>query len=101
MIDYFCLFFKFKPNSLFFNQTKDDPVPNFGIHGYDNRYPKMRPIFYAIGPDFKQNFITHPFENINLYSLFNHLLHIQPAPNNGSIHNLKHILSDTSLSRLI
>lgn len=53
-----------------------------------------------MGPDFKQSFITYPFENIHLYSLFAHILNIEPAPNNGSIHNIKHILSETSLSRL-
>lgn len=60
----------------------------------------MNPIFYAMGPDFKRGFQTDPFENVNVYALMSHLLNINPAPNNGSIYNVQHILSARSLQRL-
>jgi hypothetical protein len=54
----------------------------------------MHPIFIARGPAFKKKYVASPFESVNVYSLLCHLLDISPRPNNGSLDNIKHILSD-------
>jgi len=61
-------------------------------HGYDNRDPEMFGIFLAGGPGFKNGLQTEPFENIHLYELMAHLLDIKPAPNDGDLETLRHIL---------
>ena len=61
-------------------------------HGYDNMEPDMFGIFLAGGPDFKNGLQTEPFENIHLYELMTHLLDIEPAPNDGDLKTLRHIL---------
>lgn len=53
-----------------------------------------------MGPDFKKNFSSEIFESVNIYSLMCHLLRINPSPNNGSIENVKHLLSDESRKRI-
>ncbi|KAK3577563.1 hypothetical protein CHS0354_026532, partial [Potamilus streckersoni] len=67
-----------------------------GNHGYDNIYKSMHALFLAYGPDFKKNFTTPPFENIELYNMMAELLGIEPAPNNGTLGSLHHILSSPS-----
>ena len=66
------------------------------FHGYDNLLPSMRPIFIAEGPSFRINHQIEPFNSVNLYSLFCHILRIQPAPNNGSLSLVSHMLSKSS-----
>lgn len=54
----------------------------------------MRPIFFARGPAFKKNLeFSEAFEVINVYPLACHLLGIEPAPNNGSLTNVRFILN--------
>jgi len=65
-----------------------------GDHGYDNGLPSMHPIFIAHGPAFKKNYVAAPFETVNIYPLMCHLLEVTPRSNNGSLDNIKHILSD-------
>jgi len=58
--------------------------PNWGgkirsaaTHGFDiNETTTMGAIFYADGPDFKEDLIIEPFENIHVYSLIAELLGI-------------------------
>ncbi|XP_015795008.1 ectonucleotide pyrophosphatase/phosphodiesterase family member 5 [Tetranychus urticae] len=66
------------------------------FHGYDNLLPSMRPIFLAEGPLFKPSYLIEPFHSVNLYSLFCHILKIQPGPNDGSLSSISHILTDTN-----
>lgn len=69
-------------------------------HGYDNNLLSMRPLFMASGPGFKTNYtFEDPIEMINLYSLFCHLLQVQPSSTNeGSVEEVAHILSSKSSS---
>ncbi|XP_049756755.1 ectonucleotide pyrophosphatase/phosphodiesterase family member 3 isoform X1 [Elephas maximus indicus] len=63
-----------------------------GNHGYDNEFKSMEAIFLAHGPSFKEKTEVEPFENIEVYNLMCDLLHIQPAPNNGTHGSLNHLL---------
>eukprot|EP00069_Balaena_mysticetus_P020421 bmy_12935T0 len=49
-------------------------------------------IFLAHGPSFKQQTEVEPFDNIEIYNLMCDLLHIQPAPNNGTHGSLNCLL---------
>ena len=65
-----------------------------GNHGYDNDLKSMRPLFLAAGPGFKENYsFTETVDMINMYSLFCHLLEIDPSPNNGTLERVGHFLS--------
>ena len=64
-----------------------------GNHGYDNNYLDMHGIFFAIGPDFKQDYKTGTLENIDIYPLLANLLHIIPNQNiDGNFEHIKFIL---------
>ncbi|XP_058422244.1 ectonucleotide pyrophosphatase/phosphodiesterase family member 3-like [Diceros bicornis minor] len=63
-----------------------------GTHGYDNKFKSMEAIFLAYGPSFKEKTEIEPFENIEVYNLICDLLHIHPAPNNGTHGSLNHLL---------
>ncbi|XP_037078699.1 ectonucleotide pyrophosphatase/phosphodiesterase family member 1-like [Pollicipes pollicipes] len=63
-----------------------------GMHGYDNDLVDMRSFFVAHGPSFKRNFTADPFENIQLYSLFQTLLGLPDIENNATKHSLDHLL---------
>ncbi len=54
-----------------------------GEHGYDNDDPQMRALFVAHGPDFRQGLVVPEFDNVDVYPLLMHLLHIQPQLNDG------------------
>jgi len=56
-----------------------------GTHGYDNEDPAMRAIFYAKGPDFKENYQRPAFQNIHLYPLLAKLLNLQAAETDGQL----------------
>ncbi|KAL7648217.1 UNVERIFIED_CONTAM: hypothetical protein RMT77_000120 [Armadillidium vulgare] len=55
-----------------------------GVHGYDSHSSSMNGLFIAYGPAFKENFQLKPFQNVELYNFFCHLLGVEPAPNNGT-----------------
>jgi predicted AlkP superfamily pyrophosphatase or phosphodiesterase len=59
------------------------PHPLLGEHGYDNDGPKMRALFIAHGPSFKQHLTVPVFDNINVYALLARLLDIKPLRNDG------------------
>ncbi|XP_062607940.1 uncharacterized protein LOC134269752 isoform X1 [Saccostrea cucullata] len=63
-----------------------------GNHGWDNLYKSMHALFLAHGPGFKEKLQIEPFENIELYNMMSELLGISPAPNNGTMGSLHHIL---------
>uniref|UniRef100_A0A9L0J5P7 Ectonucleotide pyrophosphatase/phosphodiesterase family member 3 n=2 Tax=Equus TaxID=9789 RepID=A0A9L0J5P7_EQUAS len=73
-------------------RSKDFSYCGGGTHGYDNKFKSMEAIFLAHGPSFKEKTEIEPFENIELYNLICDLLHIQPAPNNGTHGSLNHLL---------
>ncbi|XP_065321830.1 ectonucleotide pyrophosphatase/phosphodiesterase family member 7-like isoform X3 [Gordionus sp. m RMFG-2023] len=66
---------------------------NNSNHGFDNSHPDSWPIFFAQGPSFKSGFQTDSINSIDIYELMCHILKITPAPNNGSLANIRHILS--------
>ncbi|KFZ63453.1 Ectonucleotide pyrophosphatase/phosphodiesterase family member 3, partial [Podiceps cristatus] len=65
---------------------------NRGNHGYNNEFKSMEAIFLAYGPSFKEKTEVDAFENIEVYNLMCDLLHITPAPNNGTHGSLNHLL---------
>ncbi len=72
--------------------NKDPKRFDAGTHGYDNFLPSMGATFIACGPSFKKNVVIEPFLNIHIYDLIAELLKINPAPNDGSLDSLRHIL---------
>lgn len=72
-------------------QAFRDRLPS-GTHGYDNREAKMHAFFLAHGPDFKEGFKMHTFQNVHLYDLMAHLEGLKPAPNDGSLDSVKVML---------
>lgn len=60
-----------------------------GENGYSNTLKDMHPFFVARGPAFKENFISDPFELVDIYPLICSILGIEPAPNNGSLARVK------------
>ena len=69
-------------------------IDSRGNHGYSNQFPDMLPFFLAQGPAFKEGFVSEPFENVHIYSLMCHILGIKPAPNNGSLQVVHHLLKE-------
>jgi len=67
-----------------------------GGHGYDPlKYDSMHPIFLAMGPAFKKKYsFTNSLPNVNIYPLMCHILDLTPAPNNGSLENVRHMLAE-------
>lgn len=63
-----------------------------GNHGYSNRIPSMYPFFIARGPSFREGYLSEPFRNVDIYPLICDILGIQPAPNNGSLMRVQHLL---------
>ncbi|NWR66004.1 ENPP3 phosphodiesterase, partial [Bucorvus abyssinicus] len=63
-----------------------------GNHGYNNEFKSMEAIFLGYGPSFKEKTEVDAFENIEVYNLMCDLLHITPAPNNGTHGSLNHLL---------
>ncbi|XP_023252276.1 ectonucleotide pyrophosphatase/phosphodiesterase family member 7-like [Seriola lalandi dorsalis] len=58
---------------------------NKGDHGFHNGEMDMKTIFRAFGPAFRRNFLSEPFDSVHIYPLMCKLLHIDPAPHNGSL----------------
>ncbi|XP_050729429.1 venom phosphodiesterase-like [Eriocheir sinensis] len=68
-------------------------LTNLGNHGYDYYQTTMNALFIATGPEFLQSTVVAPFHNIELYNLMCHLTGVEPAPNNGTLGSLYHILA--------
>lgn len=63
-------------------------------HGFDNRSASMRTFFAAKGPAFKKDERVAPFESVHVYELMSHILNLEPAPNDGSIDSINHVLAN-------
>lgn len=48
------------------------------------RNKEMQGIFIAHGPNIKQGHTVDLVPNVDVYNFLSHLLHVSPAPNNGS-----------------
>lgn len=73
-------------------QWKTRPMTDLGNHGYDHELASMAAMLIAIGPDFRQGMVAPPMQNVHLYELLAHLLHIRPAPNDGSFDSVRALL---------
>lgn len=66
-----------------------------GMHGYDvEKFPAMRGIFYAEGPDLKSGVRIPAFENVNIYPLIARLLGLDAPKTDGSLEVLKGVLKE-------
>lgn len=63
-----------------------------GAHGFDNANTDMHAIFYAKGPAFKKGLVSEPLHNIDIYPLIAKILNINPAPVDGKIERINHLL---------
>lgn len=74
------------------SQNNSKGVP--GEHGYNNSLPSMHPFFIAMGPSFKTGATVNFFNMVDIYPLMCHILHLTPAPNNGSLYVVKNLLKE-------
>jgi len=79
--------------SVFRKPTKPE-YQTGGTHGFDNNNKDMDAIFFAYGPDFKENYTMGTFQNVNVYPLLAHLLDLTPAKTDGNLSNVKEMLRD-------
>lgn len=63
-----------------------------GGHGYDNESPLMRASFIAVGPAFKNGYVSEPFESVDVYNLMVKILDLKPAKNDGKWKRIKKVL---------
>jgi ectonucleotide pyrophosphatase/phosphodiesterase family protein 5 len=50
----------------------------YGVHGYDNQYESMHPIFFAYGNMIKSNNVVEPFDSVDLMFLFCEIIGLTP-----------------------
>ena len=75
--------------------VRDNPNSFRGAtHGYDHRLPSMQALFVARGPAFIEGVVVEPFANVHLYSLMTHILGLEPAPNDGDLGAVQHLLQE-------
>ena len=73
-----------------------DATRRRGEHSYPPETPEMRATFVATGPDFISGTQLPAFDNVDVYPLMAHLLHITPAANDGTLQPLLPALRDTA-----
>ncbi|XP_061099959.1 ectonucleotide pyrophosphatase/phosphodiesterase family member 5 [Conger conger] len=76
-------------------QNRSDGLMH-GNHGYDNALPSMHPVFVARGPAFRQGYNKTWARSVDLYPLMCHILDLPPAPNNGSLANVRDLLREAT-----
>ncbi|HET8899416.1 MAG TPA: ectonucleotide pyrophosphatase/phosphodiesterase, partial [Rhodanobacteraceae bacterium] len=69
---------------------------SLGEHGYDNADPRMRALFIAHGPAFRQGVLVPEFPNTDVYPLMMHLLGVPAQPNDGNFNQVSGMLRPTS-----
>jgi predicted AlkP superfamily pyrophosphatase or phosphodiesterase len=74
-------------------QFANAPAPIKGAHGYDPNSPDMQVIFYAYGPDFKKNYKSKGFINVDVYPLLAYLLGVNPEKTDGDFNRIKGVLA--------
>ena len=63
---------------------KQTTIKGVGAHGFDpERFPEMKAIFYATGPDVKPGVKIAPFRNVDVYDFVCGILGLKPAKNDG------------------
>lgn len=85
-------------SAIFPDNTSKDNYTTVGVHGYNPiKVEKMRPFFLAVGPAFKKGYKAKTFDSVDIYPLMCYILGITPAPNNGSLENVKGMLLERSI----
>lgn len=79
-------------------ETEPGRYPS-GSHGYDPELVSMGALFVARGPSFVPGLVSEPFENIHVYELICHLLGVPPAPNDGDLDAVRHLLREPGPGR--
>ncbi|CRK99499.1 CLUMA_CG012818, isoform A [Clunio marinus] len=77
------------------------PTNKYGVHGYDNAYESMHPIFFAYGHLIKDDNVVNPFDTVDLFFLFCEILGLEP-PNylKGNRENILGILRNMETNKL-
>ena len=63
-----------------------------GDHGFHHELEEMGALFLAAGPGLERGRTVPPFSNVHLYELMCHLMGLEPAPNDGSLEAVRHLL---------
>ncbi len=63
-----------------------------GTHGYDPASPSMHGIFLARGPAFEAGTLSAGIESIHIYELLCAIFGVDPAPNDGRLNAVRHLL---------
>lgn len=79
--------------------AKPSVGPVRGEHGFAPETPGMHATFVAAGPSFRPGTTLPAFDNVDIYPLLAHLLHLRPALNDGSLAPLLPALRDAITSR--
>lgn len=66
-----------------------------GDHGQDPSDPAMHGLFVAAGPAFLQDVRVERFESVEIYNLLATALGIEPAPNDGRLERVEHLLVES------
>lgn len=75
------------------------PTTKYGVHGYDNTYESMHPIFFAYGHSIKTENVVAPFDTVDLMHLFCEILGLDvPDYVKGNRVNILGILKENSAS---
>ncbi|KAL4233252.1 hypothetical protein ACF0H5_007936 [Mactra antiquata] len=85
--------------AIFPDDASKNDYKTIGVHGYNPaQVMNMRPFFLAMGPAFKKGFSLKSLNNVDIYPLMCYILGLTPAPNNGSLENVKDMLVEKSIT---
>jgi alkaline phosphatase D len=66
-------------------KAKTAEIKGVGAHGFDPaKFPEMKAIFYAEGPDIEPGVKLASFKNVNVYDFVCGILGLKPAKNDGN-----------------
>lgn len=83
-----------------YNITRTNTT-KYGVHGYDNTYETMHPIFFAYGNMIKEKNEVAPFDTVDLFYLFCDILGLEyPSYLKGDRDNIVGILKQDRAERL-
>lgn len=73
----------------------------YGVHGYDNAYESMHPVFFAYGHMIKTKTVVEPFDTVDLYYLFCEILGLEaPEYLKGNRENILGVIKNHEEGRL-
>ena len=76
-----------------------------GLHGFDDitegyskegKYPDVRAMFMAVGPDFKKGFSQPWIKLVDEYQIMMKVLHVEPLENEGNMERVQDMFSDSN-----